>query len=84
MDWGQHLLAALDATPLKISSMPADLKDFIMGHIITALIIGVNRYQKMTLGEKLIFNLIPFRVPTIFLNEIVFHNLIEILGELCF
>jgi hypothetical protein len=43
MDCGQHFLAALDAIPSKMSSVPADLKDFIMGHIITDSIIGVNR-----------------------------------------
>jgi hypothetical protein len=62
MDWGQHLLAALDATPLKISSVPADLKDFIMGHIITALIIGVKRYPKTTSGKKMILKMHSERI----------------------
>ncbi len=43
MDCGQHLRAARDATPSKISSVPADLKDTIMDHIIMGSIINVNR-----------------------------------------
>jgi hypothetical protein len=47
MDCGQHFLADRDAIPSKMSSVPADLKDFIMGHIIMGCIIGVNRLKKL-------------------------------------
>jgi len=43
MDFGQHFLAAFEATPSNISSVPFALKVFIMGHIIMGTIINVNR-----------------------------------------
>jgi len=42
IDCGQHFLAALDAIPSKISSVPVSLKDLIMGNIITVSVTRVN------------------------------------------
>ena len=42
MELGQHFLAAFEAKPSKMSSVPVVLKDFITGHIITGAIIAVN------------------------------------------
>jgi len=45
IDCGQHFLAARDAEPSKMSSVPVVLKDCIMDHIITGPIIDVKHFN---------------------------------------
>ena len=54
MDFGQHFLAAFEAKPSNMSSVPFALKDFIMGHIITRSIIDVNRTIKPEMALKIL------------------------------